>query len=553
MATGVIAALALTTAACTPEDATVAPNEIDSAPGDNIEQTRQKPKRGWFEVACSVDPSILRRVERGTIVGRSPDIVFLPQRPNFVGGFGYTSHSGADDYLQRVPLALYGPGFVRTRGTVAPKREVTVADIAPTIAELIDTPFPKNHPGRVLKEALLPRDERAGTPALVMTVVWDGGGVNVLEQWPDSWPNLKKLMRKGTSMSNAIVGSSPSVTPSVHATIGTGAFPTDHGLIDTFVRSGGDIVGAWDGVSPTFLEEATLADLYDRRAGNVPIIGLVAEHGWHFGMIGHGAQFPGGDNDIAIKINADGRVATNRSFYSLPDSAVDVPGLDEAIRTLDSDDGAIDSRWFDRTLDDISKGTPAWTMYQTMISEQIVTREGFGRDAVPDLFFTNYKQLDLAGHEYNMVNPEVRSSLEYTDAELPKLKTILNQVAGRGRWVMVVTADHGQQPEAEALDAWPIQIGGLVDDLAAHFDVEQEDLVERTRVTGFWLDRKVLRKAGADLGDVAKFFLDYTIGDNGTAEELGDYRPRAGEPLIQAAMPSSRVTDVLECAEDRAG
>jgi hypothetical protein len=523
----------------------------NSSSTDN--HTRAKP-RGWFDVACGLDPAILRRLKRGTDAGRSPDITFLPRRPHFVGGFGFTSHSGPDDYLQRVPLALFGPGFVRSRGTVTPTREVTVADIAPTIAELIDTPFPRNRPGRVIEEALLPRAQRNGRPDLVVTVAWDGGGMNVLEQWPRAWPHLKRLMRKGTSVSNATVGSSPSVTPAVHATIGTGTFPNDHGMVDSWVRVDNNVVDAWEAnTSPRLLKTPTLADLYDRREANVPVIGLVAEHAWHFGMIGQGAHFPGGDNDIALRINPSGRTGTNRSYYSLPAYAIALPGLDEAIRTLDSDDGAIDSRWLGTSLDELAKGTPAWNIYQTMITEQILTNEGFGQDDVPDLFFTNYKQLDLAGHEYNMVNREVRSSLEYTDAELPKLMRILDRISGRNNWVMIVTADHGQQPDHTAANAWPIKNNQVVGDLAKHFKVEVDDLIQQTRVTGYWLDRKVLRKAGADLRDVAEFLLDYTIEDNGSDEELKDYRSRTKEHLFEAALPSSRVADVLACAEKRAG
>jgi hypothetical protein len=72
-------------------------------------------------------------------------------------------------------------------------------------------------------------------------------------------------------------------------------------------------------------------------------------------------------------------------------------------------------------------------------------------------------------------------------------------------------------------------------------------------VTGYWLDRTVLRKAGADLGDVAEFLLDYTIQDNGSDEELKAYRSRMKEHLFEAALPSSRVADALACAEKRAG
>ena len=545
LSTVIVVALCLSAFACTSQDD---PTDGSETSGET-DGRRSSSNRGWLETACSLPPSTLRIVERGTVADRSPDVVFLPQRPNFIGGFDYTSHSGAENFLQRVPLVFYGPGFIPARGELELQREVTVADIAPTIADLIGTPFPRNRSGRVIREALLPADERAGKPALVVVVVWDGGGINVLERWPEAWPHLKELTRNGTSVTNTIVGSSPSVTPAVHATIGTGSFPEDHLLVDTRLRVDGEVVDAWEDISPSLLRQPTLADLYDRAAGNVPLVGLVSEHPWHFGMMGRGASFPAGDNDIAVAFSAQGKSITNPSIYSLPASGVAVPGLEDAIRDLDSEDGAIDSRWMGGELEGNAKGTPAWTTYQTRVIESVITAEGFGQDEVPDLFFTNYKQLDLVGHKFNMTNPEVRLALEYTDAQLPDLTALLNRTVGPNRWVMAITADHGQQPDAESLDAWPIGVQELAEDLAEHLGVERDDLVEGTRVTGLWLDREVLSGAGATLGDAADFMLDYTIEDNASDDVPADYSSRRDERLIRAAMPASRVADVLDCSQ----
>ena len=497
-----------------------------------------------------MDPKLLERIERSTIVSRSADIAFVPRRPHYFGGSGiYTSHSGPHDYLQRVPMVLYGPGFVPSQGEITLDREVSLADIAPTIAELIDTPL--SRAGRPLTEALLPPSERNGRPALVVVVVWDGGGTNVLEQWPRSWPNLKKVVEQGTSVTNAIVGSSPSVTPASHGTIGTGAFPKKHGLVDSYIRTDGGVRRTWDGRSPEAFQLPTLADLYDRREDNLPVIGVVSKISWHWGMIGQGSLFPGGDKDIATTVNAEGTVATNSTYYSMPDSAVGVPGFDEAIRALDARDGALDSHWFDASLEDRPSTTPAWTMYQTKIIERVLESEGFGDDDLPDLFFTNYKDLDIAGHTFNMVNREVKDALEITDEQLPPLMETLDRVAGRRRWVMMLTADHGQQPSGQSLDAWSIMPSVLAKRLAAHFDVATEDLVEQTRTTGFWLDRKVLREAGGTMGDVADFLLDYTIGQTASEDDLGSFASRADEKLIEVALPSSRIADALACAKER--
>jgi hypothetical protein len=549
----VLAAIGLLTVACTQSD-TGGGGDDPTESGDESGTDSAKGEGGnWFEIACRLPLRTLRIVDRGTVVGRSPEITFLPHRPNFAGGFDTTSHSGPDDYLQEVPLTFYGPGFIRRQGTIELDRRATVADIAPTIAELIDFPFPKDRPGTVVKEALLPPEERAGKPALVMVVAWDGGGLNVLDQWPDSWPNLKRLGERGTDVAGATVGSSPSVTPAVHATIGTGAFPDRHQAVDIYMRLGDKIGTAWAGVSPKRLRMTTLADLYDRANDNEPKVGVVAEHAWHFGMLGHGAATPGGDHDVAALISQAGQTVTNPAFYSLPSSAVDVPGLDDALRSVDADDGAIDSQWMGHELTGIAKGTPVWIKHQSNITKSVLNSEGFGQDDIPDLFFTNYKELDLIGHKYNMVNPEVRSALEYTDAELAVLKTYLNQNVGRNRWVMIVTADHGQQPAASAIDAWPIGVREMAADLAAHFDLEEDELVEETRVTGLWLDQDALESAGGSIDEVAEFLVDYTIEDNARGDIPAEYRSRRDEKLIEAILPTEQLGDIIACAKESGG
>lgn len=503
----------------------------------------------WLDAACSLDLRTLRIIERGMMPGRSPDIIFLPRLPHFVGGFTYTAHSGPYRYLQEVPLVFYGPGFIRRRGAIELDRTATVADIAPTIAELVGFDFPNNRPGRVIDEALLPSRRRSRSPALVVVVVWDGGGVNVLERWPNAWPNLKRMMRQGTSVSDALVGSSPSVTAAIHATIGTGAFPRTHGLVDSYLRLNGGIIRTWEGVSPRGLRTATLADLYDRSMDNRPRIGAVAEHPWHISMVGRGAAFPGGDHDIAVWINPEGDAKTNPSLFSLPPSAVGVAGLDKAIRTVDTHDGKIDGRWMGHPFEGPAKGTPAWTLHQTDITRSVLRSEGFGLDGVPDLFFTNYKELDLVGHDFNMMYPEVQSALALTDGELPDLKRFLNNTVGPRKWVMIVTADHGQQPDAESTGAWPVGVRELASDLENEF--ASESLVQQTRVTGFWLDRAALKASDATTADLSNFMLDYTIADNAPKGVTPDYRSRRNQKIIRAALPAKRLDDVFECARSK--
>ena len=97
--------------------------------------------------------------------------------------------------------------------------------MAPTTGELIGFPFDAPD-GHVLHDALVPA---AAPPKLVVTVIWDGAGRDVLSAWPDDWPYLRSLIPQGAWYEKAEVGSSPPSTAQIHATIGTGAFCHNHG------------------------------------------------------------------------------------------------------------------------------------------------------------------------------------------------------------------------------------------------------------------------------------------------------------------------------------
>ena len=525
---------------------------FELAPAVTIE-TAPPPEGDWFDSACALPLEQLLRIDRGYFPGRSPDLMVVPRAPNFFGSFTAQSHSGPWDYLQRVPLVFYGPGFIRGRGEVATSGEVTSADIAPTIAELIDAKsFAR---GSALTEALLPREQRRERPRLVVTVVWDGGGRDVLDQWRDEWPNLARIIEGGTAFESAVVGSSPSVTPAVHATIGTGAFPADHGVVDIRQRRGDEVVGSWADSSPKYLMVPSLADAYDAEVDNRAKVGVLGDHMWHFGMIGHGSYVEAGDRDIGIITRINGSISTNGNLYRLPSYVEEVPGFEEDVRTIDASDGEVDSRWLGNDIADerLARESPAATLYQTRLIEEVLTREEFGQDDVPDLFFTNYKQIDYAGHRFNMLEPEMRDTVRYSDQELGDLVDLLNETVGERKWVLVLTADHGSTPPAASTGAWPINTDEILDDLEEHFGIPHEEIVEAPRVTGFWLNREGLEANGITPGQVADFMLGMTAEDNLVDRDSlpQGYGERLSEPIFSAAWPSNARKEILACAGGR--
>jgi Type I phosphodiesterase / nucleotide pyrophosphatase len=141
----------------------------------------------------------------------------------------------------------------------------------------------------------------------------------VLERWPDAWPNLARLTREGTSLIDAVVGSSPSITPATHSTLGTGACPRRHGVTAIEYRTeDGSVRQAFAGRNPADLRLTTMTDEIDLALNNEPKVGMLAWKGWHLGMLGHGTQKPGGDADEVGLIGTDEHITGNNSFYSTP-------------------------------------------------------------------------------------------------------------------------------------------------------------------------------------------------------------------------------------------
>lgn len=450
---------------------------------------------------------------------------------------------------------LYGKGFIKA-GVVS-DRPVTVADIAPTFAELLDLDSFPARDGDPLRDALLPEGRRPGVvPKLVVTLVWDGVGDNVLEQWPDDWPNLKRIAAEGTTYERATVGSSPSITPAVHATIGTGAFPATHGLPDTRMRVGGRMVDAWEGTSPRYLKVKTLAELWDEANGNRPLVGMLARDSWHLGMIGHGSYLSDGDRDIAVLDELGGiEFRTNSDYYEMPAYMGGTPGLEAAVNEVDVRDGEADLRWLGNPILPYAASvryTPAWSIYQTERIIQLLSTEGFGRDEVPDLFFTNYKATDLAGHQWNMVEPEEQENLREQDAQLPRLIEFLDRAVGEDDYVIAITADHGMTPYPEVTRGWSIEMRDMEKDIAEHFDrvTPGTPLVLSNRGYQLFFDREELRRNDAAPEDIARFIRDYRIEDNITPTNtvLPRFRGHTDERLFLTALTPDELRAALACA-----
>lgn len=526
-------------AACT---SNAAPN--GATPGGPGSPTSPSPSPGavatgrFADIACGLPPAQLERVRNGYITGKSGEIQFVLRPPHY---FGLWSHSGPWNYLQRVPFFFYGPGHVPARGEI--DRPVTMPDLAPTLARYLDFDFDAPD-GRALEEAV---EGSADPPRLIVLVVWDGAGRNVLDEYPQAWRPLSRLVPGGAWFEQATVGSSPSVTPAVHASMGTGAYPKTHGVLDLRIRDGDRLVGPILS-GPRYMQSPTLADEFDRAMDNEPVVGLIASEPT-LGMMGHGSFLEGADADLALgqRIGIWGLTAENLEFFRFEEWVNEIGGLEEEVRGLDLQDGALDGVWLDHPLetpDDILH-TPAYARYQTGVIREVIRREGFGQDEVPDLLFTNYKQIDKMGHRWSFPTPQMEAVVRSSAEEFVALTELLDEEVGRGEWVMALTADHGSTPNLD--DAFMIDQTSLVNDINAAFDTDGDDtnVIQSFRVTQLWINIPELQENGHTLEDIADFLMEYTAADNAADPSAVPVELR-DERLFRAVFPGA-VLDGLPC------
>ena len=504
------------------------------------------------EMADALGATVMLHLYRGHVPDRSGDILVVPKPDHFLisewdlrtlaseNPFDKTTHAGPWDYLTRVPIVAFDPGLVPAgRESDEP---VDIAALAPTYARLLGMDD-FNSPACSL-ELIVECDRRGGIadpPRVIFTVVIDGGGWNVLERYPDAWPNIKALMDDGLVYRNATIGSAPATTGALHATFGTGFYPMDHGLPGNILRTPeGEIEDVYlDDSDPRYIEKPSVSELWDEQNDNDAIVGTISFEGWHLGMIGHGAQRDGGDRDLAAIWDRPGRKWTiNEEFYELPSflEKTDLNALRRYENQLDPRDGERDGKWFSETPLSLRRNknerasSPAFARLTGDAVIDLLEKEPIGADDITDLIWIELKIPDSAGHAWNVIRPEVEDVLAETDAQVGRFRDTLDRVVGEGDYLFVLSADHGQQPLPEIDEGWRVMTSELERDIVTHFG----PVVEAPSPADIYLDHEAMEERGITADDIARWLGDYTIEQN-----IPDGAP--GKDLVPAERLDDRV------------
>jgi len=429
-----------------------------------------------------------------------------------------TSHASVWMYLERIPLVVHAPGLVVAGDS---DERVTLSDLAPTTAQLMGfSAWPDDREGRVLP---LATSRSLRRPKVVVTYVIDGGGWNVLDAFPNDWPELKALMGESANFRNAIMGSFPAVTACAHASIGTGTFPNRHGITGHNIRDEqGRVRKAYDTpgkAQPGDIWLPTLSDLWHEQTG--AWVGQIGYQVWHLGMMGFGGRDrPADDLPVGVFWDEDGTATWqphNPELYRLPAS---MPPPESYERYVDEfDDPGWDAQFAPKGRQSPCCSPPI-VRYQGDVIEAAFDSEPIGEGAT-SLLYTTYKSPDYTGHIYGMGSRWTGLQLRAVDEQLGRLRRMLD-ARFSGEYALIVTADHGQCPLPDSVGGVrldPIQLEHLIESRFSGVTGVVESVVPSEvflNVSRLW------DNGGATIEHVAATLADYRYRQN-----IGAYVPRS--------------------------
>lgn len=93
--------------------------------------------------------------------------------------------------------------------------------------------------------------------------------------------------------------------------------------------------------------------------------------------------------------------------------------------------------------------TPNYTLLLGEFAKKAIVAEQLGKHTASDLLWVGFSQIDHTGHVFGPDSYEVMDSLIRLDRVLADFLTFLDRQVGKGRYVVVLTADHGIAPLPE--------------------------------------------------------------------------------------------------------
>ena len=339
-----------------------------------------------------------------------------------------------------------------------------------------------------------PQAAPAPAPKLAVIIVVDQMRADYVDTFQADWMGgLKRLVREGAWFRQAAYPYLTTVTCAGHATIGTGAYPHRHGIMQnawwnrstaanvtctadasvknigyTKTETGGDSAAAQR--TPTFADE-----MRAQKASHVATVSLKDRSA--IMLAGHG-----GDSVVWLNNALDGW-ETSSAFASAPVPAIkaylDANPIDADYgktwtrmlpegRYLHPDDGLEENPpkgWtstFPHPLTSASghpdaeyrarwERSPFGDAYLGRFAAAIVDGLQLGRHDTTDVLAVSFSSPDLVGHGFGPRSQEIQDMYANLDRTIGALLDHLDAAVGKGKYVVALSGDHGVFPIPEQL------------------------------------------------------------------------------------------------------
>ena len=460
-------------------------------------------------------------------------------------------------------------------------------------------------------------DPKAATDAgkLVVLVVFDQMRGDYLSRWADLYgpDGFERMKKDGVWFSECYIPYACTSTGPGHASLATGAPPKDHGIVENvwYDRKTGlpmyccqpnrpyDLVppvpkelglpsrGSAVGYSPERLLAPTVADaLSAATKGQGRTVSLSLKD--------RTAVLMGGQKPAAAYCfdTRDGKFHTGAFYRTDPHPWVAEfngtkpadawlgkswdklkPDLDYAKRS-GPDDAPGEAAWFEWQnnrfphsfkADFAASKTPYYTAIEASpfgnevllaLTKKAVTAEKLGRGAAPDLLCVSFSSTDLVGHQYGPDSQEVLDVTLRADKIVADLLAFLDTEVGKGKYTVVVTADHGACPLPELAstkEKYPAAVRTPTRDLGLALDAALTEMYGKDGPPTLWieafdddtwpwlyLNHKAIEARKLKVADVAERARDFLAGRAFmevayTRAELEDGKFPAEQPLKKSA------------------
>jgi arylsulfatase A-like enzyme len=323
------------------------------------------------------------------------------------------------------------------------------------------------------------------------TYDWEAGG------------GFNTLMHDGYLCNNTIIDYVPTVTAAGHATVFSGTTPAIHGIVgnsfsinDKTVSSVQDdtehAVGGTEKTrakSPRNFITTNIADqLYLATDYKSRTVGVALKD--------RAAILPSGHTPVgAYWFDGYSKSFITSTYYmdKLPKWVAD----------------------FNKKNRDVLAGdinnTPAGTTITFAIAEEALINEKLGQGDVTDMLTISVSNTDMSAHNTGSHSPKVDSIYWQLDKELAHFIRLLDQLVGRGNYLLFLTADHGGTHGCPRMEANHLPNGAWEngkareaanEELKARFGVEK--LIKKDHGFTFYLNHEAIDSAGLDIHEVAK-------------------------------------------------